>query len=298
MNGYQEQVMSSQADTNQIAFLQGTWRAVLQDQPEPFHKELLNDFVSTDVLSSLPSQTTLFNVLHECRAREAFQESYIKSFLGLRKVWDKLTPESRHIIIQYGNKCGVQKQGGLRLNMLQDDEAALTIRWDTANRLYEEARDEAFRACRGLGLEMAQPRGLPKDNEFALLVQGGQDILFKLLRERINTDKTAVAMAVGYVTPVAHTKLKRNLQQAYSECHGAFRAALIHWAVHHSTAFGIAAKGHLDAAQEAQLRGYVDECLKPFQQRFERLCQDTDAMSSEPTLFEKVRRCFQDPVLH
>src|SRR5262249_35477182 len=156
-------------------------------------------------------------------------------------VWDKLTPESRHTIIEYGNKCGMHKQGGLRLQMLQDDEAALTIRWDVAARLYETSRDEAFRACRALGLEMAQPRGLPRPNEFALLVQSGQDILLKLLRERVNTDKTAVAMAVGYVTPVAHTKLKRNLLEAYAECLAAFRAALIHWGMHHPAALGLAA---------------------------------------------------------
>jgi len=289
--------MNTQADANQISFLQGTWRALLQDQPEPFDKALLTDFVSTDVLGSLPSHTTLKHVLHECHAREAFQESYIKSFLGLRRVWDKLTPESRHIIIQYGNKCGMQK-GGLRLRLLQDDEAALTIRWDIAQQLYVTARDEAFRACRALGLEMAQPRALPKQNEFALLVQSGQDILLKLLRERINTDKTAVTMAVGYVTPVARTKLARNLQEAYVECHAAFRAALLHWAMHHPAAFGIKTTGLLDAAQEATLGDYVRECLLPFEQRFECLQQDAEAMSSEPTLYEKVRRCFQDPVLH
>ena len=290
--------MDTASNTSQIVFLQGTWRALLQDQPEPFAKGLLADFVSTDVLAGLPSHTTLKHVLQECHAREAVQESYIKSFLGLRKVWDKLTPESRHTIIEYGNKCGMQKQGGLRLQLLQDDAAALTIRWDVAASLYGSARDQAFRACRALGLEMTQPRGLPRDNEFAVLVQSGQDILFKLLRERINTDKTAVSMAVGYVTPVARTKLMRNLHEAYAECHGTFRAALVHWAMHHPAAFGIPASGQLDAAQEAELQSYVDECLRPFQQRFERLCQDTDAMSSEPTLYEKVRRCFQDPVLH
>jgi len=284
--------------TAQIVFLQGTWRALLQDQPEPFHKELLNDFVSNEVLTGLPDRTTLKHVLQECHAREAVEESYIKSFIGLRRVWDKLTPESRHIIIEHSTRCGMHKQGGLRLQLLQDDAAALTIRWDVAQRLYETARDEAFAACRALGLEMAQPRGLPRKNEFALLVQHGQDILLKLLRERVNTDKTAVAMAVGYVTPVAHTKLTRNLHAAYAECHGAFRAALIHWAVHHPAAFGLKPEGQLSAAQEAALCKYVEECLRPFAQRFERLSQDTETMSSEPTLFEKVRRCFQDPVLH
>lgn len=283
--------------TAQIVFLQGAWRALLQDQTEPFHKTLLSDFVSSEVLAGLPERTTLKHVLQECHAREAFQECYIKSFLGLRRVWDKLTPESRHIILEHGNKCGMQKQG-LRLKMLEDDAAALTIRWDVAQRLYVTAREEAFAACRALGLEMAQPRGRPRKNEFALLVQSGQDILLKLLRERVNTDKTAVAMAVGYVTPVAHTKLARNLQEAYAECHSAFRAALLHWALHYPDGFGLKTGDHLDAGHEAELGHYVDECLKPFTQRFERLWQDTETMSSEPTLFEKVRRCFQDPVLH
>jgi hypothetical protein len=284
--------------TSQIVFLQGAWRALLQDQPEPFRKDLLSEFVSTEVLAGLPERTTLKHVLQECHAREAFQESYIKSFIGLRRVWEKLTPESRHIIIQHGNRCGIHKRGALRLHLLQDDEAALTIRWDVAQRLYQTARDEAFRACRAFGLEMAQPRGLPRSNEFALMVQNGQEILLKLLRERVNTDKTAVTMAVGYVTPVAHTKLVRNLNEAYVECHGAFRAALRHWAVHHPAAFGLKVEGHLDPAQEASLYNYVDDCLRPFELRFEQLCQDAETMSAEPTLFEKVRRCFQDPVLH
>jgi hypothetical protein len=284
--------------TTQIVFLQGAWRAQLQDQPEPFSKELLREFVSGGVLAALPERTTLKHVLQECHEREAFQESYIKAFLGLRRVWDKLTPESRHIIIGHSHRCGVHKQGGVRLQPLQDDEAALTIRWDVAQRLYQTARDEAFAACHALGLEMAQPRGLPRANEFAQLVQNGQEILLKLLRERVNTDKTAVTMAVGYVTPVAHTKLVRNLNEAYLECHGAFRAALRHWAVHHPAAFGLKAEDHPDPAQEASLYNYVDDCLRPFELRFEQLCQDAETMSSEPTLFEKVRRCFQDPVLH
>lgn len=284
--------------TAQIVFLQATWRALLQDQPEPFHKDLLSEFLSSQVLASLPERTTLKLVLQECHAREAFQESYIKSFLGLRKVWDKLTPESRHIILQHGNRCGMHKQGGLRLQMLEDDAAALTIRWDVAARLYQSARDQAFAACRALGLEMIQPRALPRHNEFALMVQHGQELLLNLLRERVNTDKTAVVMAVGYVTPVARTKLARNLQEAYAECHAAFRAALLHFGMHHPAGFGLPAGAPLDAAQEASLRGYVDECLRAFEQRFQRLSQDTETMSSEPTLFEKVRRCFQDPVLH
>ena len=156
--------MSTLSPSNQINFLQGAWRAILQDQPEPFAKDLLTDFVSSAVLAGLPSRTTLEHVLQECRTREAFQESYIKSFLGLRRVWDQLTPESRHSIVRHGDACGLHKHGGLRLQMLQDDAAALSIRWDVAARLHEAARDEAFRACRSLGLEMLQPRGLPRHN--------------------------------------------------------------------------------------------------------------------------------------
>ncbi len=292
--------MTNQTDANQIAFLQGTWRALLQDQPEPFSKALLEDFISSTVMVSLPSQTTLKNVLQECHAREAFQESYIKSFLGLRRVWSKLTPESRHIIIQYGNKYGMQ--GSLRLNPLQDDEAALTIRWHTANRLYGEARDAAFRGCRGIGLEMTQPRALPKTGEFALLVQRGQETLLGLLRERINIDKTAVTMAVGFVTPVALTKLMYNFDEAQAECRDTFRAALLHWAVHHPEAFIAAdqlpAGGLLSPEQESMLRNYVGECLKPFELRCAKLREDAGNMSSEPTLYEKVRLHFQGPVLH
>jgi hypothetical protein len=292
--------MNNPAHNNQITFLHGTWRALLQDQPEPFNKELLTDFVSSDVLLGLPARTTLTHVLHECHAREAVQESYIKSFLGLRKVWQQLTPESRHIIIRYSNKCGLQKQGGLRLSALEDDEAALTIRWDVAARLYESARDAAFRACRELGLEMAQPRGTPRPNEFNVLVNRGREILLMLLRERTNIDKTAVTMAVGFVTPVARTKLTRNLANAQQECLEALRAALYHWASHNPAAFVAAAPGvSLSAEQEAQIRDYIEECLKPWHRDCERLRQDADGMSSEPTIYEKVRRCFQEPaVLH
>jgi hypothetical protein len=292
--------MNSAAANNQIAFLHGTWRALLQDQPEPFSKELLSDFVSSDVLLGLPARTTLSHVLHECHAREAVQESYIKSFLGLRKVWQQLTPESRHIILRYSNKCGLQKQGGLRLNPLEDDGAALTIRWDVAARLYESARDTAFKTCRELGLEMIQPRGTPQPNEFHVLVNRGRETLLSLLRERTNIDKTAVTMAVGYVTPVARTKLARNLANAQQECLEAFRAALHHWASHNPAAFLATAPGaQLSADEEAQIRGYIEECLKPWHRDCEHLRQDADGMSSEPTIYEKVRRCFQDPaVLH
>lgn len=287
--------MDPQADSNKITFLRGTWRALLHDQPEPFDKRLLADFVAGDVLESLPSRTTLKHVLHECHARSAFHESYIKSFLGLRKTWDQLTPESRHIIMQYASKCGLHKQGGSRLQALPDDEAALTIRWDIANRLYSQARDAAFKECRALGLEMTQPRGLPRANEFALLVHRGQEILIALLRERLNIDKTAVTMAVGHVTPVARTKLTLNLADAGNECREAFQAALFHWALHHPGALvQDATPATLTPAQERTLREYAQECLQPFEKRLSALLNDADHMSSEPTLYEKVRRQFSE----
>jgi hypothetical protein len=171
-----------------------------------------------------------------------------------------------------------------------------------AGRLYGEARDEAFRACRGLGLEMAQPRRQPRHNEFAFLVNRGQEILLALLRERIDIDKTAVTMAVGFVTPVAHTKLMYNFDAAQAECRAAFQAALLHWAMHHPAALipadPLAAEGPPSPQQEDVLRDYVRDCLKPFDQRCTALKQDAADMSSEPTLYEKVRRHFQDPVLH
>ena len=293
--------MNNQSDSNQIAFLHGTWRAVLHDQPEPFQKALLTDFVSTDVIGKLPEYTTLRNVLVECHSQGAFQESYIKSFLALRKSWQLLTPESRHTIIQYIHKCGLQKNGGLKLSLLEDDEAALTIRWDTANRLYAGARDMAFKACQIIGLEMLQPRGKPRHNDFRTLVQRGQDTLVALLKERINIDKTAITMAVGYVTPVAKAKLKNNLAVAYLDGLDAFRAALFHWSVHNLPAFASmdifkdskTAEG-LTAIQESALKEYIEHALKPFKLEYEKLRTDVEDMPPDPTIYDKARRFFDD----
>lgn len=291
--------MNNQSDSNQIAFLHGTWRAVLHDQPEPFQKALLMDFVSTDVIGKLPEYTTLRNVLVECHSQGAFQESYIKSFLALRKSWQVLTPESRHTIIQYIHKCGLQKNSSLKL--LEDDEAALTIRWDTANRLYAGARDMAFKACQIIGLEMLQPRGQPRHNEFRTLVRRGQDTLVSLLKERINIDKTAVTMAVGYVTPVAKAKLKNNLAVAYLDGLDAFRAALFHWSVHNLSAFAsmeifkdVGPYGGLTALEESALKEYIEHALKPFKQEYEKLRAAVEDMPSDPTIYDKARRFFDD----
>ncbi|MFI4920827.1 MAG: hypothetical protein ACHQAZ_04200 [Gammaproteobacteria bacterium] len=289
--------MTTQNDSNQIAFLQGTWRAVLHDQAEPFQKSLLLDFVSSDVISQLPEYTTLRNVLAECHSQGAFEESYIKSFLALRKSWRVLTSESRHTIIQYIQKCGLQKNNGLKL--LEDDEAALTIRWDTANRLYAGACNMAFKACQVSGLEMLQPRGKPRHNEFRTLVRRGQETLVALLKERINIDKTAVTMAVGYVTPVAKTKIKNNLAAAYLDSLDAFRAALFHWSVHNLSAFtsleifkGTLPSGGLTTYEESAIKEYIEHALKSFKQEYEQLRAGVEDMPPDPTIYDKARRFF------
>lgn len=299
--------MKNQSDeSKQIAFLQGTWRAVLHDQAEPFQKSLLTDFVSSDVISQLPEFTTLRNVLAECHSQSAFQESYIKSFLALRKSWRTLTSESRHTIVLYIQKCGLQSNSGLKLSLLEDDEAALTIRWDTANRLYAGACDMAFKACQVSGLEMLQPRGKPRHNEFRTLVRRGQEILVALLKERINIDKTAVTMAVGYVTPVAKTKIKNNLASAYLDGLDAFRAALFHWSVHNVSAFtaldifkGDVPSGGLTTYEESAIKDYIEHALKSFKQEYEQLRAAVEDMPPDPTIYDKARRFFDDkPTVH
>ena len=288
--------MDNSHDAKQITFLHGTWRAVLQDQPEPFRKSLLADFVSSDVISRLPEHTTLKNVLAECHQQGAFQASYIKSFLALRKVWNGLTPESRHVILQFVQKCGMGKTG---LEALDDDEAALTVRWDIANRLYADARDAAYAACRTEGLEMLQPRGQPRGDDFRVLAQRGQRTLMALLEERINLDKTAVTLAVGYVTPVARTKIKRNLSTAYLEGLDSLRAALFHWAVHNLQAFtslGIftapEAMQALTDLEASVIREYIEHALKPYMQAYEKLHAAVDEMPEDPTIYAKVRHHF------
>ncbi len=295
--------MSTAHDANQIAFLHGTWRAVLHDQPEPFKKSLLADFVSADVISRLPEQTTLRNVLTECHQQHAFQASYIKSFLALRRGWVRLTPESRHVILQYAQKCKLGKTG---LQPLEDDEAALTVRWDIAKRLYETARDEAYAACKAQGLEMVQPRGLPRRNEFQDLAQRGQTLLMDLLEERINIDKTAVTLAVGYVTPVARTKIKNNLAAAYLEGLDDLRAALYHWSVHNLQAFSTLgiftapdAMHALTDLEASVIREYIEHSLKPYKQGYETLHAAVDEMPEDPTIYAKVRYCFSEkPAVH
>lgn len=289
--------MDKSRESSQIVFLHGTWRTLLQDQPEPFEKRLLQDFVSTDVIQQLPARTTLLNVLAECREQDAFQESYIKSFISLRKQWERFTPESRHLITGYIQKCGLQKHTNLQ--PLEDDEAALTVRWDTAQRLFDGARKEAYQACRAEGLEMLQPRALANGGEFQSLVQCGQRALMALLEERINIDKTAVTMAVGYVTPVARTRIKSNLEAAFLEGLDTLRAALFHWSVHNLQAFAslgiFTEQSAMDALSDLEasvIREYIEHALRPYKQEYERLYAAVDTMPEDPTIYAKVRHHF------
>ena len=286
--------MSSLTETQHLEFLQGAWSAVLQDQPEPFEKSLLLDYVSSDVIGRLPEFTTLENVLLECRSQEAVQESYIKSFMALPKAWVRLTPESRHSIIQKIEKFGLQKSA--RLAPLEDDEAALTIRWDTANKLFAAAHDGVFKACAVLGLEMLQPRRLPQSDDFGAMLQHGQEALLGLLRERINIDKTAVTMAVGYVTPVSRTRIMHNLDTAFLDCLDSFRAALLHWAEFNPKALipiMNVEDGHPSPEQLKNLRRRVEDSLGRFKREYEQLRASLEDMSTEPTISEKLRRFFE-----
>lgn len=297
--------MTEQAHNNQIRFLEGAWQAVLQDEPRLFEKALLADFLSSDLLDSLPDYTTLKHVVAECHNQEAVQESYIKSFLSLRKRWQELTTEARYAIVESSRQCGLQNNNGLKLSLLEDDEAALTIRWGTADRLYAGCRELAYKACQASGLEMAQPRGRPHAGNFRGIVNQGQQILVAMLRERINIDKTAVTLAVGHVTPVAKTKLRNNLAAAYLDALDSFRAALFHWMVCNVGAFAsielfkdVAPSEPLTPLQESVLKEHVEGALKPFKQEYEALRATVEDMS-DPTIYEKVRRFFEDaPAVH
>ncbi len=296
--------MNNQAESKQVAFLQGTWRAVLHDQPEPFNKTLLVDFVSVGVMARLPEQTTLKNVLAECHEQAAFQESYIKSFLSLKRVWNDFSPESRHTISQYIHRYGLQKS--LRLSAHEDDEAALTIRWDTANKVYASSRDAVFAACRAHGLELNQPRGLPQAGEFRAIVRYGQEKLLGLLRERTGIDKTAVTLAVGYVTPVARTKILNNLNAAYLEALDAFRGALFHWSLHNLESLSsielfkdLRTGAALSKFQESVLREHVEGAVWEFTHEYEKLRESVKEMPQDPTIYDKARRFFETrPAVH
>jgi len=294
--------MSSQGILPRVIFLEGTWKAVLHDQPEPFRKSLLADYVSADVIDSLPEQTTLKNVLKECHALDAFEESYIKSFLGLMKCWNSLSPESRHNILEYLQDCDLQANGNMRrhLQPLKDDAEALTIRWDIADQLYARVREAAFKACQGIGLELLQPRGAPRQKgDFRTLVQRGQAMLLALLRERISIDKIAVLAAVGHMTPVVKNKRMNNLSRAYIENLDVFRAGLMHWAQNNLQAFSAVelfkdaqqAKA-LTPIQESVLREHMEGLIKPFEHECERMSATMDETPHDPAAYDKLRPYF------
>lgn len=297
--------MSEQAHNNQITFLEGAWQAVLQDEPRLFEKALLADFVSSSLFDTLPDYTTLKHVVAECHSQGATQESYIKSFLSLRKRWQHLTTEARYAIVESSRQCGMENNNGLKLYLLEDDKAALGIRWDTADRLYAGCRELAYKSCQASGLEMVQPRGRPHKGNFRGIVNQGQQILVAMLRERMNIDKTAVMLAVGHVTPVAKTKLKNNLAVAYLDALDCFRAALFHWMVSNLGAFAsielfkdVAPGEPLSPLQESVLKEHVEGALRPFKQEYETLRATVDD-ASDPTVFQKVRRFFEDaPAIH
>jgi len=295
--------MSLEDKARRIAFVEGVWKAVLHDREEPFRTSLLAEFVSTEVIDSLPAHTTLANVSAECHSREVFEESYIKSFLGLKKCWASLMPESRHMILEHLKGRHLQANGNLRrqLQPHADDAAALTIRWDIADRLYAGIRELAFKACQNDGLELLQPRGVPKQKgEFKAVLQRGQTILGALLRERINIDKTAVLMAVGFATPVAKPKMTNNLHRAYGDCLDGLRGGLLQWALHHLQASSALElfQGVRHAAlltppiPESVMRECIEELLAPFMQEFEHMRASMEDSPPDPLTYAKAQRFF------
>jgi len=236
-----------------------------------------------------------------------FEESYIKSFLGLTKYWSSLMPESRKMIMGYLKECDLRANGNLRrqLQLHADDAAALTIRWDTADRLYAGIRDLAFKACQNIGLEVLQPRGISAQKaDFNTLLQRGQAMLLALLRERINIDKTAVLMAVGYATPVVKIKMMNNLSRAYGDCLDALRGGLLHWALNNLQASS-AVELFKDVRQaalltppipESVMRECIEELLAPFTQEFARMSASMEAMPPDPATYAKAQGFFRDKV--
>jgi hypothetical protein len=291
--------MSNAAPENQIEFLKGAWQALVADLPQPFSKTVLAPYVSPAVIERLPEQTTLENVVTECHAQAAFVESYIRSFLSFKKSWSGLTTESRHAIVQQSMKCRLDGRRGVDLKLLADDEAALTIQWDVADRLFATARTVSANMCRDQGLELTQPRSEPRPSRFKDAVARGQEILVDLLRERVNIDKTAITMAVGYVTPVARTKVMNRLTAEYLDALDGFRAGLLHW-LHKNIATlsgtsmfaGVISAEQITPDQERMLRDHVESALSGFKLEFEQLKMSVETMSEDPTICEKARRFF------
>ena len=288
--------MSNLSEAQHFEFLQGAWSAVLQNEPELFAKSLLRDYVSAEVIGRLPEYTTLENVILECHNQGTVQESYIKAFMSLPKAWTRLTPESRHRIVQKIEKLGLQKACGKNFTMLEDDAAALTVRWDIAHKLYGVIRESTFKGCSAHGLELLQPRRVPLGDDYGAMLRQGEQALLNLLRERIEIDKTAVTMAVGFVTPVAKTQIMHNLCVAYQECLASLRAALLHWAEfspHALMPILNVPDGGLNAAQLENMRRRVEESLVRFKREFEQLRAGVENMSAEPTLSPRLRRFFE-----
>ena len=295
--------MTIQDKSVRVAFLEGAWKALLHDQPGQFQKSLLAEYVSSEVIDPLPERTTLKDVLTECHSRGTYEESYIKSFLGLTKRWSSIMPESRQTIVGLLKDLELQAKGNLRrqFQLHADDAAALTVRWDMADRLYAGIRELTFNACQNIGLELRQPRGVPRQNtDFNSLLQRGAPMLLALLRERINIDKSAVLMAVGHATPVAQPKMKNNLSRAYADCLDAFRGGLLHWAMlnlQESSAIELF-KGVRDAAlltppiPEHVMRDCIDDMLEPFIEEFTGMRELMDESPPDPASYEKVQRLF------
>jgi hypothetical protein len=295
--------MAIQDKSVRIAFLEAAWEALLHDQPELFKKPLLADYVSSEVMDVLPEHTTLKNVLMECHSRGTFEESYIKFFLGLTKRWDSLMPESRQMIMEQLNGLELRANGNLRrqFQLHADDAAALTIPWETADRLYAGVRELTFNVCQKAGLELRQPRGMSRQQtDFSSLLQRGSAMLLALLRERINIDKTAALMAVGHATPVAKPRMLNNLNRAYVDCLDAFRGGLLHWSMQNlqeSSAIELF-KGVRHAAlltppiPEHVMRDCIEELLEPFIEEFTGMSALLDESPPDPASYEKVRRLF------
>lgn len=293
--------MDVQEKSARIVFLEGAWKAVLHDQPELFRKCLLADYVSSEVIDALPDHTTLKNVLAECHSRGTFEESYIKSFLGLTKRWGSLMPESRQAIMGQLSGLDLKANGNLRrqFQLHADDAAALTIPWDTADRLYAGIRELTFNACQKAGLELRQPRGVSlQQTDFNTLLQRGSTMLLALLRERINIDKTAALMTVGHATPVVKPRIMHNLNKAYVDCLDAFRGGLLHWSMQNLQASSALElfKGVRQVAlltppiPEPVMRDCIEELLEPFIEEFTGLSALLDESPPDPASYEKVRR--------
>lgn len=288
--------MSTLTEAQHLEFLQGAWSAVLQNEPALFAKSLLMDYLSVEVTNRLPEFTTLDHVVHECQDQDAVQESYIKAFMALPKAWTRLTPESRQSIVRMIQKVGLQKACGKNFRMLDDDAAALSVRWDTAHKLYAVIRESTFKGCAAHGLQMLQPRRIPIADDYGAMQRQGEQALLSLLSERIEIDKTAVTMAVGYVTPVAKTQIMHNLLAAYQECLESFRAALLHWAEFNPHALMPILNlenGQLSPGQLTNMRNRVEGSLVRFKQEFEQLRLGVENMSTEPTISARLRRFFE-----